>query len=82
MARPTVEAKFHFDRAKHFANEAGGHYTIHKGREPVTETELGDRTMTRALVELADGLGHLSDGIRATYILLDELKGLLQQKRQ
>lgn len=80
MARPTESAKYHFNRAKHFASEAGGHYMIHKGREPASPTELGDRNLTRAVLELAEGFNSMSDGLRATYVLLDEVKGLLQKR--
>lgn len=80
MGKPTEEAKFHFDRAMQFASRAGGYYMIHKGRDPATDTEMGDRNMTRALVELADGLGHMSVGLRATYALLSEVKTLLEQR--
>ena len=34
----------------------------------------------RAIIALADGLIHLSDGLRATYILLEQVKGQLDNR--
>jgi hypothetical protein len=80
MARPTVEAKFHFEQARKFASDAGGYYMVAVGRQKPSHNELGDRYFTRALLELADGLAHLSDGLRATYILLEQLKNEMPQR--
>jgi hypothetical protein len=37
--------------------------------------------MAVALYELGDGLENLTTGIRATYILLEEVKRMLEQRR-
>jgi hypothetical protein len=78
MARPTEAAKFKFDKASRFANQAGGHYMTSRGVGKASDMEKDDRLLTAAVRELADGLVHLSDGLRATYILLEEVKNARQ----
>jgi len=71
MARPTQEASFKFQKAQRFADKAGAFYQVsRKGGSD----EMGNRYLSAAVRDLADGLQHLSDGLRATYILLEELK--------
>jgi hypothetical protein len=71
MARPTQQANFKFKKAYDFADQAGAYYQVThaSGNE-----ELGNRYLSSAVRELASGLQHLSDGLRATYILLEEIK--------
>jgi hypothetical protein len=69
MARPTQEANFKFNKAEKLADQAGGFYIKAGGKE-----EMGNRYLSAAVRELADGMRHLSDGLRATYILLEEIK--------
>jgi hypothetical protein len=71
MARPTQEASFKFKKAYTFADQAGAFYQV--GRVGASD-EMGNRYMSAAVRELASGLQHLSDGLRATYILLEEIK--------
>ena len=78
MAKPTDEAKFHFSKAKRFADTASGHYMGMNGAS-VTPAEMGDRTLSAAVRELGDGLDHLATGLRATYLLLAEVKTLLER---
>jgi hypothetical protein len=71
MTRPTEHANFKFRKAYTFADKAGGFYQVThaNGNE-----EMGNRYLSSAVRELAEGLQHLSDGLRATYILLEEIK--------
>jgi hypothetical protein len=71
MARPTEHATFKFKKAYRFADQAGGFFlaTHVSGNE-----EKGNSYLSAAVRELAEGLQHLSDGLRATYILLEEVK--------
>ena len=71
MARPTVAASYKFKKAERFADQAGGFYQVNTKGGSV---EMGNRYLSAAVRELADGLTHLSDGLRATYILLEQLK--------
>jgi hypothetical protein len=77
MARPTQQANFNFKKAYDFADKAGAFYQIThaSGNE-----EMGNRFLASAIRELASGLQHLSDGLRATYILLDEVKDGSQRR--
>jgi hypothetical protein len=71
MARPTEQASFNFRKAYDFADKAGAFYQVThaSGNE-----EMGNRHLSSAVRELASGLQHLSDGLRATYILLEQIK--------
>ncbi len=71
MSRPTREASFKFNNAKRFADQAGAYYQVTRAGGSV---EMGNRYLSAAVRELADGLGHLSDGLHATYILLEKVK--------
>jgi hypothetical protein len=71
MSRPTEQASFKFGKAQRFADQAGGFYQVTYGNGNV---EKGNRYLSAAVRELADGLQHLSVGIRAIYILLEEVK--------
>jgi hypothetical protein len=71
MARPTEQASYKFNKAYRFADQAGGFFTAThvKGNE-----DKGHSYLCSAVRELAEGMQHLSDGLRATYILLEQVK--------
>jgi hypothetical protein len=71
MARPTEQANYRFNKANRFADQAGGFFTAThiKGNE-----DKGHSYLCAAVRELAEGMQHLSDGLRATYILLEQVK--------
>jgi hypothetical protein len=71
MARPTQEASYKFKKAYGFADRAGAFYQV---THSTGNEEMGNRFLSAAVRELAQGLEHLSDGLRATYILLEEVK--------
>ena len=78
MARPTEDAIAKFKQAAFWANS---------GKSMVSQIGVGggaetDRNMEKgfkhaqlnAMIELANGLSDLATGLRATYILLEEVK--------
>ena len=71
MARATLQASYKFQKAEKLADQAGGYYQVTRATGSV---ELGNRYLSAAVREMAEGLRHLSDGLRATYILLEEVK--------
>lgn len=71
MARPTEQASFKFKKAYGFADKAGAFYQVTRANG---SEEMGNRYLSAAVRELAEGLQHLSDGLRATYVLLDKIK--------
>ena len=73
MGKPTEEARIHFGIAKTHSREA--HVIAAK------EKDMFKANSAVALFEIADGLENLTTGIRATYILLEEVKNLLEQQR-
>jgi hypothetical protein len=77
MSRPTQQANFNFKKAYDFADKAGAFYQVThaSGNE-----EMGNRNLASAVRELASGLQHLSDGLRATYLLLEEIKNGNQRR--
>jgi hypothetical protein len=77
MSRPTEEANFKFKKAYGFADKAGGFYQVTRVNG---SDEMGNRYLASAVRELASGLQHLSDGLRATYILLEEVKNGNQRR--
>ncbi len=81
MSRPTENAKFNFDQADTFIAQAGLKLKAVKppaGDEARHEAELD---MWRGLWLTNKGLIDLSTGLRATYILLEEVKRLLLSKK-
>lgn len=70
MGRPTEDAEFHFKRAQGIFVRA----------------MLDEKSATPAMSEFAghinamDGLVHLSVGLRAVYLLLEEVRNLLQRQ--
>jgi len=77
MSTPTQQANFKFKKAEDFADKAGGFYQV---THSTGNEEMGNRHLAAAVRELASGLQHLSDGLRATYLLLDELKNGNQRR--
>jgi hypothetical protein len=71
MARPTDDAKDFFLAAESNANSA----IIRLGAFPATTEQLIQKELLQAIWSLAVGSEHLSVGLRATYILLEEVKG-------
>jgi hypothetical protein len=66
--RPTQEAEYAFNRAAGFFIG------------PTESATTGQ--MAYMLKEMASGLAHLSRGLRATYILLEDVKQRLDQQGQ
>jgi hypothetical protein len=71
MSRPTQQANYKFQKAYGFADQAGAFYQITRAGG---SNEMGNRYLSSAVREMAEGLQHLSDGLRATYILLEEVQ--------
>jgi len=80
MSGPTHQAEMYFrDAQKDFdrAHDLRSELPYHKGvQDPQTAFEANnqrsDMAMARALSELSAGLRHLSEGLRATYLLLEQ----------
>ena len=75
MARPTEDARYFFLSAERNANSA----IIRLGAFPATNDLLVQKESLQAIWSLAVGLEHLSVGLRATYILLEEVKGAIKR---
>ena len=74
--RPTDSARGSFGRAKMNARMAHRESTQLKGAEQMYRSHLAV-----SVYDLAEGLESLTTGLRATYILLEEVKRLLEQRR-
>lgn len=74
--RPTEKATHNFGRVKTHSAAAQGEATRLKGPEQMFRANVAV-----ALYELGDGLENLTTGIRATYLLLEEVKRLLELRR-
>jgi hypothetical protein len=75
MTRPTDEAHTFFDDAlKHI--EVAGHRlaTLQGGGGNAGDKAVADLELARGLWDLTQGLQHLTTGLRATYILLEEVR--------
>jgi len=70
MSRPTEDAEAKFQQARVVL----GHSILKIPADSENVAQNG------ALINIAEGLIHLSVGLRATYILLEDVKRLLQQK--
>ena len=73
--KPTESAKIHFGMAQTHSRLA----------HQISSKEAGNEAMFKshtviAINELADGLSDLTTGLRATYLLLDEVKQLLVRR--
>ena len=75
MAKPTEDAEKFFQSAESNANFA----IIRLGAFPATADQLVQKELLQAIWSMAVGLEHLSVGLRATYILLEEVKGLIKR---
>ena len=75
-ARPTESARASFGRAKTNARMAHGESTKLKGADQMYRSHLAI-----SVYDLAEGMESLTTGLRATYLLLEEVKRLLEQKR-
>jgi hypothetical protein len=69
--RPTDQAHVLFQTASMMA-----HWTVTDNNAPQYAQNLG-----AAIRNTADGLDSLATGLRATYMLLEEVKTLLQRQR-
>jgi hypothetical protein len=74
--KPTEEAIVHFGIAKTHTQLAHQYALKDKG-----DSAMFNANLVVSLYEIADGLANLATGLRATYILLDEVKRLLEQQR-
>ncbi|MEQ1763233.1 MAG: hypothetical protein ABL984_08825 [Pyrinomonadaceae bacterium] len=74
--RPTEKAVNNFGRVKTHSRMAHSDSTQLKGAEQMYRSN-----MAVALYELGEGMENLTTGIRATYILLEEVKRMLEQRR-
>jgi len=74
--RPTDNAKNHFSYATQRAYDAKNQFsTLKGGNNPIQpdSRQLGEIALATAVQYMAWGLSDLSAGLRATYILLDEV---------
>jgi hypothetical protein len=74
--RPTEKAGNNFGRVKTHSRMAHSESTKLKGAEQMYRSNLAV-----AMYELGEGLENLTTGIRATYILLEDVKRMLEQRR-
>lgn len=73
--RPTEKAVANFSRAKAHSRMAHTESTNLKGPEQMFRSHLAV-----SVYELNEGLENLTTGIRATYMLLEEVKRLLERR--
>lgn len=74
--KPTESARVHFGIAQTHSRMAHQIAAKDKGDEGMYRSNI-----SVAIYELADGLNDLTTGIRATYILLEEVKRLLERQQ-
>jgi len=79
MARPTDEAIAFFDEAEKHITQAG--LKLHNLKLSDTDRQLVDLEIARGLWTMAGGLSKLSTGLRATYILLEEVKAAIDKRK-
>jgi len=75
MARPTESAKAHFATALSAAQNAAQY--LNKEPGAAVDLQRGSYDQAVALAHLARGLSDLATGLRATYMLLEEVKAAL-----
>ena len=75
--RPTDKALSNFGRVKTHSRMAH----VDGVRDKTSKEGTYQSHMAISLYELGDGLESLTTGLRATYILLEEVKRLLEQRR-
>lgn len=74
--RPTEKATGNFGRVKTHSRMAHSESTKLQGQEQMYRSN-----MAVALYELGEGMENLTVGIRATYLLLEDVKRLLELRR-
>jgi hypothetical protein len=72
MAKPTEQAQKYFDYAVQSAKLSS--QFLEKQNATAGEKQLGDYNQTVALALIAKGLSELAIGLRATFILLEEVR--------
>jgi len=75
--KPTESARVHFGIAQTHSRMAHQISAKNSDNEGMYKSHVAI-----AINELADGLNDLTTGIRATYILLEEVKRLLERQQQ
>jgi hypothetical protein len=73
--RPTEKAILNFARAKAHGRMAQNESTSLKGEEQMFRSHIAV-----SIQEMNEGLESLTTGIRATYLLLEEVKRLLERR--
>lgn len=82
MSTPTEMAETYFADASKHADRAVSNYGYYRAvpqQDKYEYKQTADMALARAVYDLSRGLKHLSVGLRATYLLLDEVKGLRQK---
>ena len=74
--RPTDQAKSSFGRAK-----SHGRLAHIEGSKNVGSDAMYKSHMALTVHDLAEGMEALTTGLRATYLLLEEVKRTLEQRR-
>ena len=74
--KPTESARVHFGIAKTHSQMAHQIAAKHMDDEAMQKSH-----MAISVYELADGLNDLTTGIRATYLLLEEVKRMLERQQ-
>lgn len=84
MARPTENAIEQFNKAAFWADSGKSMLSqigVGGGRETDVMMEKGYKHgQLNAIIHLANGLSEMATGLRATYILLEEVKRLLDRR--
>jgi hypothetical protein len=68
VKKPTLIAEGHFQQAAQMAQVG------------ITKEGLPPHTLAYVLTDIASGLFHLATGVRATYLLLEEVQGMLRRQ--
>lgn len=72
--RPTDQAKGYFIIAKSQAWDASSHLgRLGRGGTQLDDRQRGEWLLALSVKDIAKGLEHLSSGLRATYMLLEEV---------
>ena len=74
--KPTDSARMHFNIAKTHSRMAGQIGAKDKGDDGMYKSNT-----SISIYELADGLNDLTTGLRATYLLLEDVKRMLERQR-
>jgi hypothetical protein len=79
MARPTDEAIAFFDEAERRITSAG--LKLHNQNLSDADRQFVDLEIARGLWTMAAGLSKMSTGLRATYILLEQVKAAVEKQK-